>query len=95
MVEAVRSDPLYHNKASARLGWDILENGSWLESRGTGFPVPLLVMLGTEDKIVDAAAGAALARRLTGDVTLKTGEGMFHELHNEPERREIISYVLE
>jgi alpha-beta hydrolase superfamily lysophospholipase len=93
-VEAVRGDPLYHNKASARLGWDIIQNGHWLDGQ-TGFPVPLLVMQGTADKIVDAAAAAALARRLTGDVTLKTWEGLFHELHNEPERHEVISHVVE
>jgi acylglycerol lipase len=95
VVEAVRKDPLYHNKASARLGWDILQNGQWVEDQRGGFPVPLLIIRGTEDRIVDSGAIAALAGRLTGDVTLKTWEGLFHELHNEPEKDEVISYVLE
>jgi alpha-beta hydrolase superfamily lysophospholipase len=95
VVEAARKDPLYHNKVSTRLGWDILEWGRWFDGQAGGFPVPLLIMRGTADRIVDAGAIAALAGRLTGDVTLKTWEGLFHELHNEPEKDEVITYVLE
>jgi len=95
VVEAVRKDPLYHNKVSTRLGWDLLQCEPWFDGQGGSFPVPLLVMQGTADRIVDAAATVAFAGRLTGDVTLKTWEGLFHELHPEPEKDEVISYVVE
>jgi len=52
-------------------------------------------MQGTADRIVDAAATVAFAGRLTGDVTLKTWDGLYHELHLEPEKDEVISYVVE
>lgn len=95
VVEAARKDPLYHSKVSTRLGWDIIEWGQWFELQGGGFPLPLLIMRGTADRIVDTGAVAALAGRLTGDITLKTWDGLYHELHLEPEKDEVISYVVE
>jgi alpha-beta hydrolase superfamily lysophospholipase len=95
MVELVRGDPLYHNTASARLGWDIMEWGRWFESLKAQSPLPLLVMVGTGDRIVDAAAAIAAAGRLSGKVTVKRWDGLFHELHNEPEREAVMKYILD
>jgi alpha-beta hydrolase superfamily lysophospholipase len=95
VVEAVRTDPLYHTIVSARLGWDIME---WEKQFGTfegRFPVPLLVQQGSEDRIVDPAATLALAGRLSGNVTVRRWDGLFHELHNEPEREAVMEYVLD
>jgi alpha-beta hydrolase superfamily lysophospholipase len=95
MVDAVRADPLYHNTVSARLGWDIMEWGTWFESLAAESRLPLLVMVGTGDRIVDSAAAIAVAGRLSGKVTLKRWDGLFHELHNEPERDAVMKYVLD
>ncbi len=92
--QAAAQDPLYHNTVSARLGWDIMAWGDWFEKRSGPFPLPLLVMQGTADRIVDAAATVRLAGRLTGDVTLREWEGMYHELHNEPERDTVLAYLV-
>jgi acylglycerol lipase len=94
MVEAVRGDPLYHNIVSARLGWDIMEWGQWLENQAGAFPVPLLIMQGNQDRIVNPAATIALAGRLSGNVTLKVWDGLYHELHNEPEREAVMQYMM-
>ena len=94
VVEGLRKDPLYHNKASARLGWDVLQLGEWFRHVHGTFPTPLLVMQGTGDRIVDPKATIDLAGRLTGDVTLKTWDGMYHELHNEPEKDQILGFML-
>jgi alpha-beta hydrolase superfamily lysophospholipase len=51
-------------------------------------------MAGTADRIVDPAATFALAGRLKGEVTVKRWEGLFHELHNEPEGQAVREYVL-
>ena len=73
MVEAVRGDPLYHNIVSARLGWDIMEWCRWLEDQAGAFPVPLLVMQGSDDRIVNPAATVALAGRLSGMSRSRSG----------------------
>ena len=94
MVAAVRGDPLYHTMVSARLGWDILQFMDVFEDQRGAFPVPLLVMQGTADRIVDAAATIALAGRLSGKITLKTWDGLYHELHNEPEKEAVMEYIV-
>jgi len=64
------------------------------EDQRGAFPVPLLVMQGTADRIVDAAATIALAGRLSGKITLKTWDGLYHELHNEPEKEAVMEYIV-
>jgi acylglycerol lipase len=94
VADAAARDPLYHNKVSAKLGWDIIAWGDWFGTQGGSFPLPLLVMIGSDDRIVDPSATIALAGRLTGDVTLKRWDGMYHELHNEPQKREVLAFMM-
>jgi acylglycerol lipase len=92
--EAAGKDPLYHNKASAVLGADILQSRAWFQRVQGAFPLPLLIMQGTGDRIVDAQAAIGLAGRLSGNVTLKTWDGFYHELHNEPEKEQVIDHMI-
>jgi alpha-beta hydrolase superfamily lysophospholipase len=92
--EAAGKDPLYHNKASTVLGADILQSRAWFQDMKGAFPLPLLLMQGTADRIVDARETIALAGRLTGNVTLKTWDGFYHELHNEPEKERVFDYMI-
>ncbi len=94
VAEAVARDPLYHNKVCVRLGWDMMVWGDWFDAQSGPFPLPLLAMIGSADGIVDPAATRALVGRLTGDVTLKEWKGMYHELHNEPEKDEVLGYIV-
>jgi alpha-beta hydrolase superfamily lysophospholipase len=95
VVEAIRGDPLYHTRISARLAIGFLQSWAWFARwPGGPFPHPLLILQGTADRCVDPQATVALAARLSGDVTLKTWEGLYHELHNEPEKNEILSFIV-
>ncbi len=93
--EATRTDPDYHNLVSTRFGWDILRNIDWFASQKGPFPLPLLVMQGTGDRVVDPKATLDLAARLQGDITVKTWDGFYHELHNEPERNQVIDFIID
>jgi alpha-beta hydrolase superfamily lysophospholipase len=92
--EQAGADPLYHNMTSTALGVDILRSRAWFQSVRGALPVPLLLMQGTADRIVDARETIALAGRLTGDVILKTWDGFYHELHNEPEKDAVLDYLV-
>ena len=94
VVAAARADPLYHTRISARLAAGFLASWDWF-SRWPGGPLasPALILQGTGDRCVDPQATIALAKRLTGDVTLKTWDGFFHELHNEPEQGEVLGFI--
>ena len=53
--------------------------------------LPLLVMSGTDDKIVNPQ-GARLVEQLAGstDKTLKMYDGLYHEVFNEPEKELVL-----
>jgi alpha-beta hydrolase superfamily lysophospholipase len=94
VVEAARRDPLYHTKVTALLGVDFLRSWDWFARwPGGTLASPVLVLQGTGDHCVDPSATIALAGRLEGDATLKTWNGFFHELHNEPEKAEVLAYI--
>lgn len=94
IIEAYRHDPLVHPYISLRLGVGLISAGEWLLNFKGKFPLPLLLMQGTADRLVDPRATDQFAHHISGDVTYKTWEGFYHELHNEPEKDEVIAYAL-
>lgn len=92
---AYDNDPLNHAKISSRTGIDILEHGDLLHAYSGGLPVPTLLMHGTADEITNHAGSAAFAERNRENITLKSWEGLYHELHNEPEQGKVMAFVLE
>jgi alpha-beta hydrolase superfamily lysophospholipase len=93
-LEETERDPLFQDGLTARLAAEMLKAGPWIRSHHA-FPLPLLLMQGTEDFHVDAETNIAFGRQLAGDVTVKVWEGLSHELHNEIRKDEVIRFVLE
>lgn len=85
------ADPLVHGKISARLALDLINNGKFIVDHAAEFPIPLLLMQGTGDLLVNPpmtkkfANAAPLAK-----ITYKEWEGLYHELHNEPEKAQVL-----
>jgi len=85
------ADPLVHGKISARLALDLINNGKFIVDHAAEFPIPLLLMQGTGDLLVNPpmtkkfANAAPLAK-----ITYKEWDGMYHELHNEPEKAQVL-----
>jgi alpha-beta hydrolase superfamily lysophospholipase len=94
VVAAYNTDPLVHDRVSARLGMDIIQSGSWLLSHPMPLYPPILLMHGTLDRIVSPQATQAFAQSLTSNFTFKLWEGFYHELHNEPEKQEVLTFIL-
>ncbi len=90
--DATKRDPLYMTTLSARSAMEQVRTNAWILEQ-TRFPLPLLVMQGTEDRHVDPQTSIAFARGLTGEVTLKVWEGLGHELHNETDRKEVLQFA--
>jgi alpha-beta hydrolase superfamily lysophospholipase len=58
--------------------------------------IPLLVMHGSADRISDVEGSQYLYQHATSsDKTLKIFDGLYHEVHNEPERLEVLNDVLD
>jgi len=90
------ADPLVHGKISAKLGMDLINKGAWMIAHAAEFPLPLLLLQGTADRLVSPTGAAAFADAAPKDkLTYKTYEGYYHELHNEPEKVEVLADILD
>ncbi len=92
---AYANDPLVHNKISARLALDMLQAGEWALAHAAEFPLPLLLVHGSADEITSAAATQEFAGKVRGDCTLKIWDGFYHETHNEPEKAEVLGFMID
>ncbi len=95
VVEAYNTDPLVHDRLSARLGIDMLETGSALMERAADFPFPLLLMHGGVDRITSPQASREFAEKAGDRCTLKIWDGCYHEIHNEPEKDQVFQFLLD
>jgi len=88
------SDPLVHPKISARLALDLINNGKFLIDNAADFPLPLLLMQGSGDYIVNPRLTKAFASAAPlSKITFKEWEDYYHELHNEPEKQQVIQFM--
>jgi alpha-beta hydrolase superfamily lysophospholipase len=86
VVRAYREDPLVHDRITPRLFTEASVAMGAVQRRSDRIRTPLLVMVPEADRIVDAQRTLALVRSLpSGDVTLRTYPGHYHELLNEPD----------
>ncbi len=95
VINAYHADPLVHDTISAEVGIGVIEWGKWLTELDVhSVSVPLLIMHGDMDILTSHSASEKFASKFdAGDVTFKSWAGLFHELHNEPEKDEVFSYV--
>ena len=92
VIRAYIEDPLVHDRLSARLGLDLLHAGSWSLDHAAEFPLDLLLVQGSADRIVSAPATAEFAERAGQRCTFKLWDGLYHETHNEPEKAEVLAF---
>ena len=96
VVRAYEEDSLVHNKISARLFVEMYESGLWALEHASEFPLPLLLMHGSEDRLTSAAASKEFGVKAPADkITTKIWDGFYHELHNEPEKDEVIKTMID
>ena len=93
IIQAYNDDPLVHGSISARLGWMMIEKGEWLLEHAHEFPLPLLLMVGSKERIVNVEKINHFARAIPKErLDYKIWEGLYHELHNEPEKKQVFDY---
>jgi alpha-beta hydrolase superfamily lysophospholipase len=92
VIEAYKTDPLVTPMVSSALGLDLINTGRWVEEHGEDFSLPLFLLQGLGDHIVSPEATRRFAARVPRDlVTFREFPGMYHELHNEPDKQSILS----
>lgn len=92
VVAAYISDPLvFRTPIRARLGAEWLRTMDIVAAELPSLRVPLLVMQGTEDGLVDPGCGPYVYERAgSPDKTLEMYDGLWHEIFNEPERERVV-----
>jgi len=93
VVRAYEAEPLVHDKLSARLGMDLLNSGEWALAHAKELPLPLLLMHGSADRLTSPQASEEFARLAGENCTLKIWDGLYHEIHNDPEKVEVLTYM--
>ena len=94
VVEAYLADPLVHDRSSLGFGKGLLEMVDWVMANASEFAYPLLITHGTGDQIAYSQGSENFARQVPRNASLKLWEGLFHELHNEPEKEQVLQYLL-
>ena len=92
VVTDYENDPLNRNgKVRARTGAEMLLAVQRVVDRLPQVTLPVLVMHGTDDRLVPVQA-ADLIHDSVGstDKTLLTYDGLFHEIFNEPEQKQVL-----
>ena len=95
VVNAYENDPLVHDKISARLFLNVFESGLWALDHAAEIPLPLLLMHGGADRIISLEASRQFAASAGDKVTLRIWDGLYHEIHNEPEQGEVFTVMID
>jgi acylglycerol lipase len=93
VIARYQADPLVHDRASVRLGADVLTTGEWALNHAANFPLPLLLMHGSADRLTCPKTSAKFASEVN-DCTFVLMDGCYHELHNEPESHEVLDNMV-
>jgi alpha-beta hydrolase superfamily lysophospholipase len=94
VIAAYVKDPLVFDKMSSAAGIGMLEAANYLDKYTGKLTVPTLIMHADEDKLTSQPASEAFANRVQGDLTYKKWTGMYHEIHNEPDKQRVLDYAL-
>ena len=96
-VARFREDPLvFHGRFPIRTCAEILRAVERVEVEAASMRLPLLILQGTGDVIVDPSGSREFhARSDSADKTLKLYDGLYHDLFGEPEREQVIADLLD
>lgn len=95
-INDYNKDPLvYHEAIPARTAYEVLRMMRKLEEKAATFSLPVLIMHGSEDKVTNPEGSGEFFRNITSqDKTLIPYPGLYHELHNELEKEEVIKKII-
>lgn len=95
VVRTYKADPLVHEIATlstARAGLSAVERAF---AHTAEFSTPLLLIHGNADKLTYARGSQEFAALVPGKCTLKLWDGLYHEIHNEPEQNEVLAFIID
>lgn len=95
VVSAYVNDPLVHGKVTVGWGKAALQMIARIEQHAGEWKLPVLIMHGELDGLGYPEGSKFFASKINGDCTLKIWPGLFHEVHNEPEKETVFNFLSE
>jgi len=96
VIKNYQEDPLVHPMISAKLAMDLFANGDWILENAKDFRLPLLLLQGEKDHIVDLEKTKLFASKVSDKwITFKLLPDLYHELHNEYEQEQVFQFILD
>ncbi|MBE2247546.1 MAG: alpha/beta hydrolase [Candidatus Competibacteraceae bacterium] len=95
VVNDYENDPLVHDKISSAFFTCVHAAGPYAIENASLIQQPVLLMHGTSDQITSHKASEELAINNPQYITLKLWEGLYHEIHNEPEKEQVLNIMSE
>jgi acylglycerol lipase len=95
VVQAYVSDPLvFKGKTTARLAAEMLKAMEYVGAMATKITLPILIVQGSADKLVDPAGAQMLYDAVSSpDKEIRIYDGFYHEVFNEPEHDKVLQDV--
>ena len=95
VVQAYVNDPLVcHGKITARLSAELVKTVRRVTAEANKIALPILILQGSADKVVDPEGAQMLYNTVSSaDKTIKTYDGLYHEVYNEPEHHQVLGDV--
>jgi acylglycerol lipase len=94
VIKAYVNDPLVHNKVTLGFGRNMLDAVHYILDHAAEFPLPLLMVHGKEDVIAFPSSSIEFAAPLMDKCTLMLWDGLYHEVHNEPEKDKVLNAMI-
>jgi acylglycerol lipase len=95
VIHKYTHDPLVHDRASLGFARLMIQMIEWTFEHASAFNLPLLMMNGSEDRVTYPRGTAELAKLITSDCTVKYWDGLYHEIHNEPEKDAVLDFMIQ
>ena len=93
-VEKYINDPLVHDKITVNFSLPFFEAGDYAIDHASELKIPALLIHGTADALTDYKGSQAFANNAGDIVQINLYEGGYHELHNEPNKDEVLQDVV-
>ena len=95
VIEDYVNDPLNHDQVSVQLGLDIISSGIYALENSKDIAVPMLVFHGKKDRLTSYNSSEKLVENSRSNVKFIGFKDAYHEIHNEPEKEELLRNIFD
>lgn len=93
VVDAYENDPLVHDKISSAFFTSVHTAAPYPIEHAAELKTKTLAMHGLADRITSYQGTTAFAQNNPQMIELKLWEGLYHEIHNEPEKQQVFNHI--